>query len=220
MSGKSPAMGRPVLIAGIVTLAVTLVRLWGELRGLDARWFSTAPGGAGSVVGITWLMFVFGFWFGARLARGGAAPRSRARALVLHLIAIAILVATVAGVRAVSGADSSTLEGLKDLLLFSIPGAVVAALVACFAWPRLWLANFSYALLARIPVVVVTYVACHRQWGTHYEKLGPHDLAVADPMEKAFWLSVPQLALWPVLNVLAGGLCGTVAALVFRRRST
>lgn len=217
MNGQTPAMGKVVLFAGLVTLAVTGLRLYGELHDWDPRFFSKEPGGQLAVVGISWLIFVFGFWFGARLARAGQGPRSAGKAIVLHLVATAVLVGTVVLNFKVLQSDTKSLDGLRSAMFVNLAGEVVAALIALAAWPRLWVANLSYGLLARIPVVVVTYLACARQWGTHYEQLGPDNLT-ADPMVKAFWLSVTQLTLWPVLTVLLGGLCGSLAALVFRGR--
>lgn len=217
MASKAPAMGKLLLFAGVVTLAVSLLRLWGELADWDNVYVSKEPGGPLALVGIVWLIFVFGFWFGARLVRGGAGPTSVARAIVLHLIAVGAVIGTFVYVQAVEEHDMNTLEGMKSATFSITIGLAIAAVIALVAWPRLWLVNLGYALLARIPVVVITYIACAQQWGTHYEKLGPNDLA-AEPMAKAFWLSYAQLTFWPVNTIVFGGLCGSLAALLLVKR--
>src|SRR5215470_3905567 len=61
---KSLIMG-PALI----TLAVTLLRLVGELQGWSPRLFSRAPGGGFALVGISWLPPIFGIYFAMKLVR-------------------------------------------------------------------------------------------------------------------------------------------------------
>src|SRR5262249_29530470 len=68
---RMPSAPRPVsllLVPTLVTLGVTIARLVGERMGGGAPWFSSASDGF-AVVGIVWLVPVFGAWFGLRLAR-------------------------------------------------------------------------------------------------------------------------------------------------------
>jgi hypothetical protein len=215
MDNRPPAMGKLLLFAGGVTLAVTLLRLYGELNHWDPRYFGNDGRGGGAIVGISWLIGVFGFWFGARLARGGAAPARRGRTLLLHVIAIALVVGAILFNSKVMQPDAATFDGLRSRVVFMAIASGVATLIAIAAWPRLGFINLAYGLLARVPVVVVTYIACDRQWGTHYEVLGQPNLAV-EPAAKLFWLSFVQLTLWPAATVLLGGLAGSLAALLFR----
>jgi len=80
-----------VLIAAVITLIVTLVRLYGELHQWDPTYFSREPGGHGALVGISWLVPIFGFWFGRRLAQNGKRPASTGRALLFCVIGGALV---------------------------------------------------------------------------------------------------------------------------------
>ena len=70
--------GRLILVPAVVTLVVTLLRLVGELQNWSPALFSRAPGGGGSLVGISWLVPIFGAWFGWVLARSGERPGASA----------------------------------------------------------------------------------------------------------------------------------------------
>lgn len=231
MSSKS-SVTKAVLIAGVLTLIVSAVRLYGERHGWDPKFFGPGPGGvnltkdaagveqkAPGLLGIAFLVPIFGFWFGAVMSRSGNRPRSPGKALGLHLLGMAVFAGSFVAIMRFMQPDTHSLEGVQKMLYMSCAGAALAALVALAAWPRMWVTNLIYGLLARIPVVGITYVACQRNWDTHHTKLGPDNLQVADPMVKAFWLSVPQLTIWPVFTILVGGLFATLGALLFKPRS-
>ena len=63
-----------LLVFGVLTLVVTVVRLVGELQGWDSNWFSTEAGSPMNPFGIVWLVPVAGLLFGRRLAQGVGAP--------------------------------------------------------------------------------------------------------------------------------------------------
>src|SRR5512142_3187783 len=90
MSDDAPvSTGKLVLVPAVITLGVTLLRLFGELQGWSPRLFSREAGGGGALVGISWLVPVFGAWFGWRIARAGSVPRF-GRALGLTLLGLAL----------------------------------------------------------------------------------------------------------------------------------
>ena len=60
----------------VITLAVTLLRLVGELQGWSPLLFNREAGGGGALVGISWLVPVFGAWFGWKLAGPARARRA------------------------------------------------------------------------------------------------------------------------------------------------
>ena len=68
------AVGRLVLVPALITLAVTVLRLVGELMRWDPRFFSREAGGAGAIVGIVWLVPVFGVYFARKLVSAGEGP--------------------------------------------------------------------------------------------------------------------------------------------------
>jgi hypothetical protein len=199
-----------VLVPALITLAFSLLRLIGEMRGWSSTLFSTDPGGPGSVIGIVWLVPIFGFWFGWRLAAAGHAPKRPGLAEMWHLLGIALIVAV--------GVCLTLLE-LK-LPRSLVPAAIANVIILVLplrAWPSLFQVNLLYGLLARLPVIVITFFAVPRKLGTHYEKLGDQNLQM-DPLPKALWLSLAQIGFWVPFTILFGGLFGCVAARWVRGR--
>ena len=74
-----------------------------------------------------------------------------------------------------------------------------------------------HRLLARIPVIVVTFLAVANDWDTHYDKLPP-DFAVPEGSSKAVFLSMPQATFWIAFTMLVGGLFGCLGATLARRK--
>ena len=64
----------------VITLAMTLLRLTGELLHWSPTLFNPAAGGGGALVGISWLPPVFGILFAIQLVRVGLRRRSAAAA--------------------------------------------------------------------------------------------------------------------------------------------
>jgi hypothetical protein len=69
-----------IKVTAIITLAVTILRLVGELEHWS-RTFVGQPGGDNPLIGITWLAPLFGIYFAMRLVRAGYLPSSTGRAL-------------------------------------------------------------------------------------------------------------------------------------------
>ncbi|HXF41413.1 MAG TPA: hypothetical protein VN687_16985, partial [Blastocatellia bacterium] len=78
-----------ILIPSLITLAVTLLRLVGELQHWPTALFNPTAGGAGSIIGITWLVLVFGAYFAVKLARAGETA-SAGRVIGYALLALAV----------------------------------------------------------------------------------------------------------------------------------
>ena len=91
MSQDANRIGKLILVPAVITLAVTLLRLVGELQGWSPMLFNREAGGGGALVGIAWLVPVFGAWFGWTLTRAGSGPESLGRAFGLTLAALAVL---------------------------------------------------------------------------------------------------------------------------------
>jgi hypothetical protein len=83
-----------VLVPAIITLAVTVLRLVGELQQWSPRLFSRAGGGGAALVGISWLPLIFGVYFAARLARVGEWPQRMGRAIGFAFLGLAIVPAS------------------------------------------------------------------------------------------------------------------------------
>jgi hypothetical protein len=207
---SSPAHPLRLIAApAVITLAITLLRLTGELRGWAPAWFGADPGGGAAVVGIGWLIPLFGAWFGWRLARAGARPASTARAILLPLAGLVLVAGTFYFVVTVAG---TTTLGFA-ITLTALP---LCSLLALPAWPALWRTNLAYGLAARLAVVVVTVIAVSQGWNTHYEKLAPGSPAVSAAARTAI-LAGAQIGIWVPLTILLGGLTGGIAAAVARR---
>ena len=164
MSDTGVRHGRLILVPAIITLAVTLLRLTGELMQWSSALFNRSAGGGGAIVGIVWLVPIFGIYFALRLAREGERPGKLLRAFALVLLAMAVMPVT-GMVAAAAGVDQT---GTPALLLF-VAAAVVTVVVALRAWPELARVLVVYGVAARVPVVIVMLIAILASWGTHYD---------------------------------------------------
>lgn len=200
---------RLVLVPALITLAVTLLRLAGELLRWSPALFNREPGGGGALVGIVWLIFVFGIYFGIRLDRAGEGPASLGRALGWTLLAFAI----------------NTALGFGSFKLFPSPVAQLgifaltswlAIWVARPGWPALWRVLLAYGLAARIPVIMIMLPAISGGWDTHYAKPAP-DFPPMGAWGLFFWTAlVPQLSVWIYLTIVGGMLFGALAVWIRR----
>ena len=85
---SGPNVKELVRIPALIALVVTLARLAGELAGGPAMLFNREPGGPGSLVGIVWLVPIFGIYFALKLARSGHAPQSAGKVIGFSLLAL------------------------------------------------------------------------------------------------------------------------------------
>ncbi|MEW5974244.1 MAG: hypothetical protein AB1898_00420 [Acidobacteriota bacterium] len=203
------SISRLILVPALVTLAVTLLRLVGELNRWSSVLFNREAGGPGAVVGIVWLVPVFGIYFAFRLVHAGHGPKSRGRAIACGFAALVVLVGLYAAILKLA------LPILTTVVLINV-AAVAAATVAYWGWPQLGRIEVVYGLAARLPVALVMLVAMLAGWGTHYE-LGPPGLPQMGLLTK--WMTIgllPQLVFWIAFTVLFGSLFGSLA-LMFRR---
>jgi hypothetical protein len=201
---------RLLVIAALVTLAVTLVRLAGEMAHLAPALFNRAPGGPGALVGIVWLIPVFGVLFGLHLARRGEGPAGVGRAVGWALLGFAI--ALVIGIGSAALAPKSP---PAQLAAFGV-GSWIAIFVARRGWPALWRALLVYAFAARIPVVLVMFLAIFGGWDSHYAKPRPDFPPMGHWGLFAWTALLPQLSLWIFLTVVGGILFGGLAVGVRR----
>jgi hypothetical protein len=199
-----------ILVPAIITLAVTLLRLGGELLRWSPTFFNREAGGPGAIVGIVWLVPVFGVYFAWKLVQAGHGPASLGRAIGIPVLAFLLIPATIA-------------VALKVELPYRVAvlgaGSIVAMLVALRAWPALGRTLLAYAFAARIPVVVVMLLAILGNWGTHYE-LGPPGFPEMSALPKWFWIGLlPQLTFWIAFTVAIGSFVGGLTALATGRRA-
>jgi hypothetical protein len=195
---------RLIVVPAVVTLAVTLLRLIGELQHWSPRLFSREAGGAGALVGIVWLVPIFGIYFAMRLNKAGQGPASRGRAIGF---AVAALLAEALLVFAISKLSPNIVATIFLVNLASF----LPLWIAYRGWPELGRVDAVYGLAARIPVALLMLVAMAANWGTHYE-LGPPGFPEMNLVSKWFVIGfLPQLSLWIAFTVIVGSLFGSIA---------
>jgi hypothetical protein len=195
---------RLIVVPAVVTLAVTLLRLIGELQHWSPRLFSREAGGAGAIVGIVWLIPIFGIYFAMRLNKAGQGPVSRGRAIGF---AVAALLAEALLVFAISKLSPNIVATIVLVNLASF----LPLWIAYRGWPELGKVEAIYGLAARIPVALLMFVAMAANWGTHYE-LGPPGFPEMSLVPKWFVIGfLPQLSLWIAFTVIVGSLFGSIA---------
>jgi hypothetical protein len=98
------------------------------------------------------------------------------------------------------------------VLLYVWAVMAVGAAVQFLAWPELARVMSAYGLAARIPVVVVMFLAMLGNWGTHYDYVG-----MPAPFQMPFWPGFfwlaffPQLVFWVSYSIVLGVLSGSIA---------
>jgi hypothetical protein len=201
---------RLALVPALITLAVTVLRLAGELLHWNPRLFNRDPGGGGALVGIVWLIFLFGIYFALHLAWKGDGPAALGPAFGWPALGFAINTAVFVGAIA-----SMPTNPVAQLGVFFV-GSCAAIWVARRGWPGLWRVLLAYGVLARVPVLVIMFLSIFGGWDTHYAKPRP-DFPAMGPWGLFFWTALlPQLGIWIYLTVVFGMLMGA-ATLGIRR---
>ena len=114
--------------------------------------------------------------------------------------------------------SSFTVDELKKLFGYLSIGAPVVTLAVLWAWPAGWLALLLYGVLARVPVIVIQYIAVDRNWGTHYDQVHPKmpkDMSMA---EKGYALMMAQTTMWIPFTILVGGLFACAGAMSVKKK--
>lgn len=231
MNSDVPSSWALVKIPALITLLVTGLRLTGEILEWSAPLFrNIAPyetDAAGTpippgVIGITWLLMLFGFWFGLRLRRTGGGPDKLGKTFGLFLLSIIVVV---------GGAAACIQTGLISMphdaanpseptgAVYAVGLLFVGVIIAFVAWGRVALALLLYGVLARVPVIIVTWFAVQNEWGTHYEKLPVGHVAQVGN-DLFFSLALSQAFFWIPFTVIVGGLFACIGAVMGGRGPT
>jgi hypothetical protein len=207
----SPGLRRLFVVAALVTLAVTLLRLAGEMARWSSSLFNREAGGGGALVGIVWLIPVFGILFARRLERDGEGPAGVGKAIGVALLAF--VSASVIGFGSVGMFPTAP---VIQLAFFAL-GSAVAIAIAHRAWPALWRVLLAYGLAARLPVLVIMFLAIFGGWDSHYAKPRP-DFPPMGPWGLFAWTALlPQMTIWIYLTIVGGILFGAIAVGLGRR---
>src|SRR5271157_2380261 len=211
---KGVQITRLIAIPTVITLAVTILRLVGELEHWPTPWFSTAAGGGAALVGISWLPIVFGPYFALKLAGAGEGPASTGKAIGFAVISLLVFVAG----GALFGA---TINHPNFLTLLALVLMLVSAFVPGIGWRSLGNALVAYAFAARIPVLVVMYFAIYANggagWGTHYDAVPPALAHASLGMKFLYAAIAPQMTMWIGWTAVLGSIVGSVVTAIVRR---
>jgi hypothetical protein len=208
----NPGSKKLILVPAVITLAVTLLRLTGELQHWSPTFFNPAAGGGGALVGIAWLVPVFGIYFALKLAAAGYGPSGAGPAIGYALLGFAVMpVIGFGATRLGVSPQSFTAFGLFVVL------SIIGAIVAFRGWPALGKTLLAYGLAARIPVAIVMLFAILGNWGTHYD-VAPPNFPAMNPIAKWFFIGVvPQLTIWIWFTIAVGALFGSIAVAITGR---
>jgi hypothetical protein len=208
-SGARQSISQLIYVPAIVTLAITILRLVGELAHWSKTWFNLEQGGPWSIVGIVWLVPIFGVYFALRLAGAGEGPPR-----VGHAIGHALLGALVF----VFGfyLFQAKIQNMTGVIVMWTLAAVGAALQFP-TWKALFKVMLAYGYAARISVAIVMFMATWGGWQSHYTApVPPGDSRLVAWVLFGF---MPQPVWWVSFTIVVGSLFGTVAVALLPRGS-
>lgn len=212
-SGKSINIFRLILIPSVITLAITLLRLIGELQHWPSSLFNPKPGGGGAIIGISWLPLVFGVYFASKLYDAGQGPQDHGRAIRLSIVGLVLFL----GGSIVAINPSIHLPGKEAIGLLLL---LLAIGLQYAGWPKLFKVLLAYGYAARIPVLIVMFFAISGNWGTHYDVVPPGFSPDTPFWSKFFQIAfLPQMILWIAYTLVVGMICGSIAVAIKRRRA-
>ena len=206
-----------ILVPTLISIAITLLRLSGELQHWSEKWFSTdtggiAPSGVSWIIGITWLAFPFGIYFAWKLVSVGEAPPHPAKSISCAVLG---LIVALGGLRFI---PPLVPIGFPRILIVIWLIMVVAALIQSPGWPSLFKTLLAYGVASRAVVVVVMFAAMRGNWGTHYDYVGMPPQFQLGFWRGFFWLAFfPQLVFWVAFTILIGSVGGLFGAAMARR---
>jgi len=210
---KSTSIASLITIPALITLGITILRLVGELHHWPKPWFSGAAGGGLAIVGISWLPIIFGPYFALKLAGAGEGASSMGKAIGMALLGLVglFLGGTVVGV---------TVSHHPNLSVIGFLIMLVAAFIPGIGWPSLGNTLLAYGFAARIPVLIVMFIAMRgnggQGWGTHYDAVAA-GFAQASFARKFFAEAIlPQMTLWIAWTVVVGSILGIIVAAIVR----
>jgi hypothetical protein len=213
-AAKGTNIPRLIAIPSVITLAVTILRLVGEIKHWPSPWVNSAAGGPGAIIGIAWLPIIFGPYFALKLAGAGEGPASYGRAIGYAFAGLVVFF--IAG-----GLFQHTIMHPSWLTMVAFVLMLVSAFVPPMGWRSLGRALLGYALASRIPVLIVMYYAMTGNGGaglgTHYDAAPPALAQLSFESRYILAAVVPQMTLWIAWTVILGAIFGGVAAAVARK---
>jgi hypothetical protein len=211
---KSVSIASLICVPGLITLGITILRLVGELEHWPKLLFSAAAGGGFAIVGISWLPIIFGPYFALKLAGAGDGPSSAGKAIGFALAGFGVLVL---GIVALGVAESRH----PNLTVIGFLVLLVAAFIPGIGWRSLGNTLLAYAFAARIPVLIVMFLAMRGKgglgWGTHYDVAPPNFPPHSFAAKFLYLAALPQMTAWIGWTVVLGSIIGVIVAALVRR---
>ena len=221
-SHSVPNVKRLIMVPALIALAITIVRLVGELAGGPSVLFNREAGGGGALVGIVWLVPIFGVYFAIKLVRQGFGPASVGKVIGLAVAGLVLAGVAISLVFALVGDPNVSVSfgGAIGQQLGIAIASLVVVLILRKGWPAFFQTMLSYAFASRIPVLIVMLIAMLGDWGTHYE-LGPPGYPEMGFLTKFILIAlVPQMTFWIMFTMVVGTLFGGIAAALVRPKVT
>ena len=162
-------------------------------------------------MGISWLPIFLGPYFALKLAASGEGPSSYGKSFGTTLGALAVMI--------LGGVSLGMTESNPNVL--TLAGFVIilaAAFITSMGWTSLGRTLLAYAFAARIPVLVVMFLAMSGKWGTHYDAVGPRYENLALWKKFLDTAILPQMFLWIGYTVVVGSLFGDIVGAIFGRK--
>ncbi len=205
-----------ILVPALITLAVTILRLEGELHHWSSIGFNRAAGGGGALVGISWLPIIFGPYFALKLSGAGRGWLSLGKSILYIAVSLVVFVAgAVLAFSTITHPSILTAAGFAMML--------IAAFVPRAGWRSFGNALIAYAFAARIPVLIVMFFAMRGNggagWGTHYDAVAPMFANAPFATKFVYEAVLPQMTMWIGYTVVLGSVLGIIVAAAVRRKS-
>jgi hypothetical protein len=201
-----------IAIPALITLAITLLRLMGELQGWSKVWFNSDAGGPGALIGIVWLVPILAIYFAIKLSNAGEGVSKPGRAMMFSALGIAIVIAGFMLSFAISKPGRLPAQVALGV------AAIVATVLQRNAWPALFKTLLAYGYAARIPVTIIMFFAIRGDWHTHYDGPPPGFPTEITWFPKFILIGVlPQLIFWIAFTIIIGMLFGAAAVAIIHR---
>ena len=206
---KTSSIARLIAVPAVISIAVTVLRLVGELLHWPKPLVNSDVCGK-AILGVIWLVPIFGIYFAVRLFHAGDTPQRLGRPLLLAISGLAL---KLAGTFLMESRAMTYAPRLSMNFIVTVIGVVLSAI----AWPTLAEVLLAYGYLSRIPVAIVQYLAMRGRWGTHYDALDPGFPAIG------FWPTflrvsfVPNIFFMETYTVIVGTLVGIATVAVLGR---
>jgi len=208
-AGPSPSTSRLIVVPALIAVAVTAVRAFGEVHHWPEPIVNSAVCGK-AILGVVWLVPIFGIYFALRLFRAGSQPGFVARAVILAMAGLLLKL---------GGTFIMERPGLGYVTRVSLNFAVTALALGlqAVAWPDLFKALLVYGYASRLPITVVEFLAMRGHWGTHYDALDPGFPQIGFWPTYARVSLVPNIFFMEAYTVIVGGLLGILAVAMMTR---